>query len=86
MEIEDIGRKDLEQPPPEAEPTTAEPTAPVYIRRGDPKQVIELLRKWSEEDDGGEQQETMDALIKGMNESRRGQRLPFPKHLRGKTW
>ena len=30
--------------------------------------------------------ETLDQLIENLNETRKGQRILFPDHMRGKTW
>ena len=61
---------------------------PQVSRSGEPKKAQELLRKWMMEDDDGEQKETLDALIEGLNETRKrqGERILFPEHLRGITW
>jgi len=50
--------------------------------------ALALLDLWFEdsEDDPAEQKATGDALLDGLNESRRKQRLLFPADCEGRTW
>ena len=82
--MEDAG-KSLSTEPVELEEAEGV-SAPSPTRPGNPARLKRLLLEWMNEDDGGEQQETLDQLIKNMNETRKGQRILFPEHLRGKTW
>jgi tRNA A37 N6-isopentenylltransferase MiaA len=50
------------------------------------ERALELLRSWDEDGDEAEQRGTFDAIVKGLNEGRRGYRQHFPAHLKGKTW
>ena len=47
-----------------------------------------LLDSWINEGDPDEQAETFNALVEGLNETRRlnGERLHFPPEMKGRTW
>lgn len=85
MTIQDINKAEKEEA---SDPDNGSPVARDPVRPGNPTQALELIRRWLEEDDGGEQQETFEALAAGIDETRKelGQRLLFPKELRGVTW
>ena len=45
-----------------------------------------LFQSWKTEDDAGEQRETLEYLIRAMDEDRPPDRKLFPQELKGKTW
>ena len=45
-----------------------------------------LLHSWKTEDDAAEQRETLEYLIRAMDEDRPPDRKLFPQELKGKTW
>ena len=45
-----------------------------------------LFRSWKTEDDTREQRETLEYLIRAMDEDRSPDRKLFPQELKGKTW
>lgn len=45
-----------------------------------------LFQSWKTEDDAGEQRETLEYLIRAMDEDRPPDRKLFPQVLKGKTW
>ena len=48
--------------------------------------AIALLNSWLTVADPTEQQETLDALIQGLDANRPGQRQLFPPEAKGRTW
>jgi hypothetical protein len=48
--------------------------------------AMALLQSWLEEDDKGEQKETLEYLIRLLEEDRPADRRLFPADLKGKTW
>ena len=85
LTIQDISKAEKEEA---CEPDNGSPVARDPVRQGNPAQALELIRSWLEEDDGGEQQKTFEALTAGIDETRKelGQRLLFPKELQGVSW
>jgi hypothetical protein len=49
-------------------------------------EAIALLQSWIDADDGGEQKETGDYLIRTLDEDRLSDRKLFPKELEGESW
>lgn len=45
-----------------------------------------LIRSWSEAQDGGEQQATIDCLVKGLDRERLSARKLFPEEFKGRSW
>ena len=45
-----------------------------------------LIRSWMSEDDAGEQRETLETLIRGLDEERPSGHKLFPEELKGTTW
>ena len=45
-----------------------------------------LIRSWTEEDDAGEQRETLEHLVRTLDEDRLSDRKLFPGELKGKSW
>ena len=45
-----------------------------------------LIRSWMDEDDSGEQRETIEYLVRALDEDRLSGRELFPEELKGKTW
>jgi hypothetical protein len=45
-----------------------------------------LLQSWIDENDGGEQKETGDYLVRALDEDRVSERRLFPPELEGVTW
>jgi hypothetical protein len=45
-----------------------------------------LLQSWIDENDGGEQKETGDYLVRALDEDRLSERRLFPPELEGVTW
>ena len=45
-----------------------------------------LIRSWMDEDDGGEQRETLEYLVRALDEGRLSDRKLFPEELKGKSW
>ena len=45
-----------------------------------------LLRSWMNNDDGGEHRDTLNYLIRALNEDRLSEREHFPEELKGKSW
>ena len=48
--------------------------------------TIALLNSWITVADPTDQQETLDALIQGLDANRTGQRQLFPPEAKGRTW
>jgi hypothetical protein len=48
--------------------------------------AIALLRSWREQGDAAEQRETMEFLIKSLDEDRTSDRKLFPPELKGISW
>lgn len=48
--------------------------------------LAQLIQSWMEEDDAGEQRETVEYLIHALDEDRLSDRKLFPKELKGKSW
>ena len=61
----------------------AEPTTPSDDRVN---RLVQLLQSWIDEDDLDEQRETLDYLIRALDEDRLSCRKLFPKELKGKSW
>lgn len=49
-------------------------------------ELVALLQSWIDEEDGGEQKETGDYLIRALDEDRLSDRKLFPPELEGVTW
>ena len=45
-----------------------------------------LMRSWMNKDDAGEQRETMEHLVRALDEDRLSNRKLFPQELKGKSW
>ena len=45
-----------------------------------------LIDSWAEQEDHGEQRETVDRLVKGLDRERLSDRKHFPGELKGKSW
>ena len=45
-----------------------------------------MIQSWMEEDDAGEQRETIEHLIHALDEDRLSNRKLFPEELKGKSW
>ena len=45
-----------------------------------------MIRAWMKEKDAGEQRETIEHLIRALDEDRLSDRKLFPKQLKGKSW
>lgn len=56
------------------------------LPQGDVEDAIEFLRFLREEDDAEEQRETMEYLIRVLDEDRPSYRKLFPEELKGVTW
>ncbi len=48
--------------------------------------VSALIRTWVDKHDGGEQRETIDSLVKGLDRERLSARKLFPEELKGRSW
>lgn len=48
--------------------------------------IVQLVQSWMEEDDTDEQKETLEYLIRALDEDRLSNRKLFPKELKGKSW
>ena len=55
-------------------------------RRKRQLEAADLIESWLHEGDLEEQAETLDALIKGLDENRTSYRKLFPEELKGITW
>ena len=45
-----------------------------------------MIRSWTKEDDAGEQRETLQHLVRSLDEDRFSNRKLFPEELKGKSW
>lgn len=45
-----------------------------------------LIRSWMDEESAGEQRETIEHLVRALDESRLSDRKLFPEELKGKSW
>lgn len=45
-----------------------------------------LIQSWMQEDDAGEQRETLEHLVRALDEDRLSNRKLFPEELKGKSW
>ena len=45
-----------------------------------------LIQSWTNEDDAGEQRETIEHLVRTLDEDRHSDRKLFPEELKGKGW
>ena len=45
-----------------------------------------LIRSWMDEEDAGEQRETIEYLVRALDEDRLSDRKLFPRELKGKSW
>ena len=45
-----------------------------------------LIRSWADKQDGGEQRETIDCLVEGLDSERLSARKLFPEELKGRSW
>ena len=45
-----------------------------------------LIRSWADRQDGGEQRETIDCLVDGLDRERQSARKLFPEELKGRSW
>ena len=66
----------------------AEPPEEIYVHLppSDVEGAIEFLRFLREEDDEEEQRETMEYLVRTLDEDRFSDRKLFPEELKGITW
>ena len=48
--------------------------------------LVRLIQSWMDEDDAGEQRETLEYLIHALDKDRLSDRKLFPKELKGKSW
>ena len=48
--------------------------------------LSQLFQSWTDEGDADEQRETLEHLIKALDENRPADRKLFPKELKGKSW
>ena len=56
------------------------------MQQKDPGALVALLDSWTNEGDADEQQETLEYLIRALDENRpEGYKL-FPPELKGKSW
>ena len=53
---------------------------------GYPETLKALICSWIQTQDAGEQQETMDCLVDGLNRERQSTRKLFPEELKGRSW
>lgn len=51
-----------------------------------PESLGALIQSWMTEDDAEEQRETLEYLIRALDEDRLSNRKLFPKELKGKSW
>ena len=54
--------------------------------KGRAETVDALIRSWAVVEDGGEQRETIDCLVEGLDRDRLSVRKLFPEELKGRTW
>jgi len=45
-----------------------------------------LIRSWADASDGGEQRETVDCLVDGLDRERLSARKLFPEEYKGRSW
>ena len=45
-----------------------------------------LIRSWTDEGDAEEQRETLEHLVRALDENRLSDHKLFPEELKGKTW
>jgi hypothetical protein len=76
---------DIKHGSPKSQSSVEDSTLPVTATDKIVNALQRLDELWDEEYEG-EQRETFEALVSGLNESRMGERQPFPEKLRGKTW
>ena len=48
--------------------------------------LVQLVQSWMDEGDTDEQRETLEYLIRALDEDRLSSRKLFPKELQGKSW
>ena len=48
--------------------------------------LVQLVQSWIDEGDADEQRETLEYLIRVLDEDRLSDRKLFPKELKGKSW
>ena len=53
---------------------------------GNQAQLDTLIQSWIDEDDPGEQRETLEGLVRALDEDRLSNRKLFPPALKGKSW
>jgi hypothetical protein len=56
------------------------------VLRQKQSQAVDLLQSWIEDEDGVEQQETGQYLIRALDEDRLSERKLFPLEMKGITW
>ena len=61
----------------------AGPTTPSDDRAN---RLVQLVQSWMDEGDADEQRETLEYLIRVLDEDRLSDRKLFPKELKGKSW
>ena len=54
--------------------------------KGRAEAVGALIRSWADMEDGGEQRETIDCLVEGLDKERLSLRKLFPEELKGRSW
>ena len=50
------------------------------------ERLAALIRSWMDEQSAGEQRETIEHLVRALDESRLSDRKLFPEELKGKSW
>ena len=50
------------------------------------KSVGALIRSWADMQDGGEQRETVNHLVEGLDQERLPVRKLFPQEFKGRSW
>lgn len=50
------------------------------------QKLVSIIQSWIDEDDGGEQKETGDFLIRALDEDRPSERKLFPAEMEGASW
>ena len=67
-------------------PELAELASESGAPKGRAEAVGSLIDSWAAAQDGGEQQETIDCLIEGLDSERLSVRKLFPEELKGRSW
>ena len=67
-------------------PELAELASASGASRGQAETLTALIRTWADTHDGGEQRETVDCLIDGLDRDRLSARKLFPQEFKGRSW